>query len=178
MKRAVLADVLTRLGACDEAMEWVGDLGDEMTAGESWEICPRGDWMLWALSAMHRAGYLPRKPLVLAVCATSRCATSHLKGRPAEAASLAAIEMTERWCRGEATIAEVIAARESVYQARRDAWKEYRRARDAYWDAIRRKDRAAAAAAAADAAAAAAADAAADAACRSIASAEKGSSIQ
>ena len=38
-------DVLIRLQACYEAMEWAGD----KTLQEIWETCERGDWMLWLL---------------------------------------------------------------------------------------------------------------------------------
>ena len=35
--------ILTRLNACQAAIDWVGD----KTPEEAWEQCHRGDWMLW-----------------------------------------------------------------------------------------------------------------------------------
>ena len=38
-----MQDLLNRIGACDEAREWVGD----RTLNQAWAECVRPDWMLW-----------------------------------------------------------------------------------------------------------------------------------
>jgi hypothetical protein len=98
-------DQLEGLGACKEAVEWVGDR-DLTTA---WEECVRGDWMLW-LAARLKVG---RKLVALAAC---DCAEPSLKflredeGRPA-----AALGCVRAWCVGEATLTEVkVAASEAA----------------------------------------------------------------
>jgi hypothetical protein len=39
---------LTKLHACDPAIEWAGT---QTTLKQAWENCPRGEWMLWFLAA-------------------------------------------------------------------------------------------------------------------------------
>ena len=173
MKRAprtLRLSTLISLAACEESREWARTLPASTTPEAAYLACLRGDWMVWLLGALHKRGAVTRQVLVLAGCSAARTALPHMKGRPAEAASLAAIETTERWCRGEATTEDVIAARVACAKARQQAWEEYVRTRaaadaDAYDAAAYDAAAYAAAADAADAAAyaavlAAAADAA------------------
>jgi hypothetical protein len=91
------AKLLSRLGACREATEWVGD----MPSKRAWETCHRGDWLLW-LSA--RVG-VDRKLVVLAACDCAELALKHVpagENRPREA-----IETARAWTRGEANIEQV-----------------------------------------------------------------------
>jgi hypothetical protein len=39
--------------ACDDALEWLEPLGD-VTMEEAYQLCPRGDWLLWALERHTR----------------------------------------------------------------------------------------------------------------------------
>ena len=124
---------LQSIGACREAVDYVRT-GKFRTLSAAWEVCPRGDWLLWYAGKMSGPPESEgRKKLVLAACECARLALPHAKSP----AALACIEAAEKWARGEATIEQVQAARRAV----------------SYADA-------AAAAAAADAAAAAAAAAA------------------
>jgi hypothetical protein len=85
--------VLSKLGACSEAVEWSKKY---KTAASAWRHCPRGDWMLWIAG---RACGDDRRKLVLAACACARLALRHVpKGeeRPRKA-----IETAEAWARGE-----------------------------------------------------------------------------
>ena len=43
-----LQDSLTKLGACEEALEWVAD----QSLATAWATCERGDWMLWILGRL------------------------------------------------------------------------------------------------------------------------------
>ena len=140
-------DLLARMNACDESSRWLAVLPSDTTPESAWSTCPRGDWLVWLLGRLHRAGVLSRQTLTLAGCVAARTSLVHLAGTPWHAPSLAAIETTERWCRGEATPEEVRKARHAAWEAR-NADAAYAAAADAY---------AAAAAYAADAADAAAA---------------------
>ena len=95
----MLRDRLIKMGACEDAVAWVGDR--DITA--AWAECQRADWMLWL------AGRVVARPLVvLAACA---CARTVLRYVPdGEDRPRVAIETAERWARGEATIAEVRSA--------------------------------------------------------------------
>ena len=42
-------ELLTKLEACEESIEWAG----EKTIEEAWETCERGDWMLWFYKKMY-----------------------------------------------------------------------------------------------------------------------------
>ena len=96
---------LVALDACDEAREWVATQPDAATA---WAVCPRPDWLMWLLGALHIRGALTRRTLVLAACA---CAETSLRHVPAgEDRPRAAIETARRWARGEATAEEARAA--------------------------------------------------------------------
>jgi nucleoid-associated protein YgaU len=133
---------LVALGACEDAVEWARTQSDLQTA---WDNCERADWMLWLLARLHE----DRKSVVWLAC---QCARTSLKYVPkGEKRPRVAIEMTERWCRGEASIEDVRAAAADAYAAA------------VYDAAAAAADAVYAAADAADAAAAAAADAAADA---------------
>ena len=156
--RSAWVALLVALAACKEALAWARKLPAATSPEAAYLACERGDWLVWLLGALHTREAVTRQTLVLAVCAAARTALVHLKGRLAEAAALASIETTERWCRGEATLDDVRAARDAAASGRAKAWAAYAAA-----DAAYAADYAAAAAyAAADAAyaAAAAADAA------------------
>ena len=152
-------------GACSEALAWLRTQPDAATA---WEACERPDWLIWWLK---RQPATDRKTLVRIACA---CARTALRFVPKdEERPRLAIETTERWLVGSATIEEVrtaaVAAAYDAADADADAAAAAAYAA-AYADAYAGAYAYAAAAAAADAYAyaavayAAAADAAADAA--------------
>ena len=121
--RTLWLSTLIRLQACADALAWARALPSDTSPESAWSACECGDWLMWLLGALHRRGAITRQVLVLAACAAARTALPYLAGRPAEAASLAAIEAAERWCRGEATIDEVRAARDAAWTVRREAWR-------------------------------------------------------
>ena len=107
-----LRPALALLGACHEGREWVATQPDAATA---WATCPRGDWLVWLLGALHVRGYVSRQTLVLAACA---CAETVLRHVPAgEDLPRLAIEAARRWARGEATVEEVRAAANTAADA-------------------------------------------------------------
>lgn len=98
---------LTKMGACGEALDWVADR-DLKTA---WAECERGDWMLWLAGGLG----IDRKLLVQAAC---DCAETALKFVPeGEDRPRIVIETARAWCRGEATLDEVLEAADAVYAA-------------------------------------------------------------
>lgn len=103
-------DWLQMKDACAEAREWVGDRDAET----AWRECPRADWMLWACGRLK----LDRKLFVAIAC---RIARGLLYLVPAsEDRPRIAIETTERWLRGDATLDEVNEARDNAYAASKD----------------------------------------------------------
>jgi hypothetical protein len=154
-------DLLDRLAACKSARAFAKDYPDLETA---WLACERGDWLLWF--AAKRG--VKRETLVLAACECARLALPHTK----DPRVLACIETAEKWCRGEATMYELVAARRAAaaaYAAAAADAADAASAAAAY--AAADADAAADAASAAYAYAAAAADAAADAAAAAAAAA-------
>jgi hypothetical protein len=95
---------LRSLHACRESVMWAGELWEGTTAQQAWDLCPRADWLLWLLA---RTG-ADRKLLTLAACACARTALPFV--RADEDRPRIAIEWTESWARGEASMGEVRAA--------------------------------------------------------------------
>ena len=115
-------DKLIELNACEEAIQWVGD----KTLERAWKECHRGDWMLWLADEIH----VNQKLIVKAACTCARLALPHVPA--GETRPLIAIETTEKWCEGEATIEEVRKAAEAAYAARAAADAACAAARAAY----------------------------------------------
>ena len=44
-----MKELLNKLNACSEAIEWVGDKSVE----QAWNTCHRGDWMLWLYKKLY-----------------------------------------------------------------------------------------------------------------------------
>jgi hypothetical protein len=71
MGKTRLRESLRRLGACAEAIDWVG----ERDLDTAWRECTRVDWMLWL--AMRKAGRdgWPQSPVVVrAACSCAAAA--------------------------------------------------------------------------------------------------------
>ena len=114
-KQITLVQLLTKLGACSEAITWAESLGPDHPADEAaWQQCPRGDWMLWVAGRLA----IPRAKLVLCACACARQALVHV--RTGEDRPRIAIETAESWARGgegAATTEQVRQARDAAYAA-------------------------------------------------------------
>src|SRR6478609_3414827 len=132
MARMDLMTALSNVGACDEAKRWLA--AERLRAPmatksqERWDACQRGDWMLWLAAKAN----VDRKRVVMAACACARLALVHVPA--GEMRPLAAIETAEAWCRGEATIEQVKAARDAAWRASA-AYAAYAASADAYADA-------------------------------------------
>jgi hypothetical protein len=123
-----LQELLAKFHACAEAREWAGS----RTLAAAWAECPRSDWMLWLLEML---GYADRRVLRLFACWCVR--QEPCWSLLADERSRSAVEMAERYARGEATGDELAAACDAACDAC-DA------ACDAAWSAARSAARAAA----------------------------------
>jgi hypothetical protein len=137
--------MLSSLGPCAEGMEFATGAKSLKNA---WDTCVRPDWMLWAL---YRIGYGNDKVLRLYACACVR-GTPIPGGRTVwdlltDDRSRKAVEVSERFAQGEASMSELAATWDAArYAARAAAWyaawdaardAAWYAARDAAWDAAR-----------------------------------------
>jgi hypothetical protein len=100
-----LLEELTRMEACEEAVEWVAD----KTLDKAWAECERGDWMLW----LAQKSGVDKRTLTLA---KARCAKLVLHLMKDER-SVNAVEVAERYGLGEATDEELDEARRAAHAA-------------------------------------------------------------
>ena len=98
--------VIKSYNACDEAINW----SNGYSSKKAWQICERGDWMLWICSKLPN---ITRQQLVFAAC---QCARLSLK-YTTDTRVLKCIETTESWCKGIATIEQVRAAADAATDA-------------------------------------------------------------
>ena len=139
-----LTDWLRQKNACAEARLWAQAYE---TLPEAWNSCANPEWMLWALGKGGTAATDPRYRLL--ACRFVR-ETPIGDGRTVwdlltDPRSRAAVEVAERHARGEATDAELSAARDASWDAAlAAAWDAakasasdaaWAAARDAAWDA-------------------------------------------
>ena len=125
---------LQSYGACGSAVEWVG----KRTLAQAWAECERADWMLWLL--FKRSGKRGWPTIQTAYLCACDCAETALRYvQPGEDCPRLAIETRRRWCRGEATDAEVAAAGSSAWAAGSSARDAASAARAAARDAAHKQ---------------------------------------
>ena len=127
---------LKRLGACPEAVEWASSYP---TIQAAWEVCERGDWMLWFLSkigghddAVWRLMYSFADRAVRMDAVAALRSAAGADGMPSEHA----VTLRQHADKLEAlpsidSRAATGAARDAAWAARAAAWA----ARDAAWAA-------------------------------------------
>jgi hypothetical protein len=103
------SDLLLNLGTYEENQY---QFALSHTYQQFWETCPRGEWLLHWIAQEEST---PHKQIVYAACQCARLALPYCEDK--QQRPLKAIETTEKWIRGEATIEEVKQAREAVYAA-------------------------------------------------------------
>jgi len=107
----MLCNDLMRLGACSEAIAWVGT----RDLARAWEECARGDWMLWLASRVSESNIALRRAVVLAAC---ECAAPEVRRHwPAGSAPRECLRIARAVARGRATGAQVAAAASAAYTA-------------------------------------------------------------
>jgi len=95
------SDALTRMSACDGAVEWART---QPSYAVAWRRCARPDWLLWLAGRCCRT-LAQRRALVLAAC---DCAETALRFVPAgEVRPAEAIRVARAWCRGRTTLEAV-----------------------------------------------------------------------
>src|ERR1700690_807931 len=99
------SEQLRALGACINAVEWVGDK-DLQTA---WETCERSDWMMWLAGRT-----VDRKLLVLAAFDCANTAWQYVKNDETLTAIMLCDHITREWCEGRANIEDVRAGRSAA----------------------------------------------------------------
>ena len=108
-------EILTRLGACDEARRVYGA---QPATEETYAACQRGDWLLWLAA---RAG-VDRRALVLAACECAELALPIWERRyPEDRRPQKALRIARAWARGEASLEDVRAADGAAANAAYDA---------------------------------------------------------
>jgi hypothetical protein len=100
-----LSEKLTKMEACQEAIEWVGD----KTLDEAWAQCERGDWMLW----LAQESGVDKRTLTLAKARCAKLVVHLMK----DERSVKAVEVAERYGLGEATDKELGQARRAAVAA-------------------------------------------------------------
>lgn len=112
MTNAELKKLLKELGACPEAVRWVGN----RTLKRAWAECEQGDWMLWLCGKMEgKKGWSTRQEIVLAACDCAELALPIFEKKyPEDKRPRKAIETARLWAQGKATIEEVKEARRAA----------------------------------------------------------------
>ena len=113
-------DLLVRLNACPEAVEWARGY---RSLAAAWAACERGDWMLWLAARLSgRPGSKSRRLVVLAAADCAATALQYV--REGETRPAKCVGLCQRYGRGDAgvTLAQVSAAWADAGAAWADAW--------------------------------------------------------
>ncbi len=109
MTNAQLKRRLKSLGACSEAIEWLG----KRDLATAWKECERPDWMLWLAGRI-----VDRKLLVKAACKCAELALPIFEAEyPKDTRVRNCIAVTLMWVAGKATLDEVRVARRGAAAA-------------------------------------------------------------
>jgi hypothetical protein len=91
---------LKKLNACPEVIEWANQFS---TLQKAWNVCERGDWMLWLIGKQSdNPESKSRKKLVLTVCKCARLSLKYISKD--EKRPLKVIQIAEKWAKGDNSI--------------------------------------------------------------------------
>ena len=92
---------LERLSACREAVEWAKAY---YSIEDAWQVCERGDWMLWLAGRVSGKPWSDsRRPLTAAAVECARLALPIYEQRhPGDARVRECLDLFARWAGGEA----------------------------------------------------------------------------
>ena len=102
-----LQEQLKKLNACEDAKEWAKDF---TTLKEAWDVCHRGDWMLWIYKKIHPDN-LRELTLAKGYCANT---VRHLMK---DERSIKAVDTSIAFGEGRATLDQLNAASDAAYAA-------------------------------------------------------------
>jgi hypothetical protein len=109
MTNAQLKRKLKLLGACSEALEWLGKRDLET----AWKECERPRWMLWLAGEI-----VDRKLLVKAACKCAELVLPIYEAKyPKDKRVRNCIAVTLKWAAGEATLEDVTTTSHAAYVA-------------------------------------------------------------
>ena len=105
------SEKLVSINACSDAVKWARK---QPSAAVAWKTCKRGDWMLWLIGKLHRSEPYSekRKPIVRIACECARLALEWMPHKSRDA-----LEVIEKWTRGEASTEDCMKARSAAYAA-------------------------------------------------------------
>ncbi len=93
-------DYLKKLDACPEAIPWVAQFD---TLQQAWNVCERGDWMLWLVGKQSgEPESKSRKKLVLTACKCARLSLKYVSKD--EKRPLIATQTAEKWAKGDDSV--------------------------------------------------------------------------
>jgi len=124
-------DDLKCIGVCQEAIKWAANY---KTIEEAWNVCDRGDWLLWYAGKMAgKPGSDSRKKLTLAACQCARLALPYTDDDRAEQA----IVIAEQWALGDESVTlkdvkKCVSAAYNTYAASYNAYASYAAYASAY----------------------------------------------
>lgn len=89
-------EMLGKLGACEQARDWVGSFSQEEIRGfDLWRSCKRGDWLLWLAGQVLE----DRRDIVGLVLSMTRPSLGLLfAGSPSHRLGSKALDLASRWC--------------------------------------------------------------------------------
>jgi hypothetical protein len=98
---------LKRIGACNEAIDWVKEHGG--TATECWNDCERGDWMAWLIAYDAKKLHITKRQLVGALADCAALSLKHYEAEyPHDKRMQECINICRRYAEGKATDKELI----------------------------------------------------------------------
>jgi len=109
-----IIEFINKYSPCSEAKLWLIDLNEKgKTMGQAWNICKKGEWMLWAHEKIRKNDVKER---ALVSCALARRTLNLFeKEYPKDMRPRMAIEKTEEWAKDPTD------KREAAWAVTRDA---------------------------------------------------------
>jgi hypothetical protein len=98
---------LKRIGACNEAIDWVKEYGG--TATECWNDCERGDWMAWLTAHDTKKFHITKRQLVGALADCAALSLKYYEAQyPHDKRVRECINICRRYAKGKATDKELL----------------------------------------------------------------------
>ena len=99
---------LQEYNACKESIKWIKQ-NNIQSLEEAWNICERGDWLLWMATRLS----IDKRKLVLCAALYAHTIVQHME----DARSRDAVRIVFLWGRGKATDEQLSYARKAAWKA-------------------------------------------------------------